>query len=147
MRYYLTYCSLSDYPQTLFSDFLSPSDCSVLIYCSSFSAEKCFNSSDNGQNYRGPVAKSITEMPCLEWTSVNSSFTEERYPELIGAGNSCRNPGRWGLAPWCFVSKYHAELCLVSSCTDSGEQFYTNCVCVYVFVWCSFYTVYVNVHI
>ena len=56
----------------------------------------------------------------MDWSETNTSFTATFYPELVGAGSTCRNPGQWAKAPWCFNNQGLVEPCLVESSTCSN---------------------------
>ena len=80
----------------------------------------CYNSSDYGQSYGGPHSHTVSNQPCMDWSETNTSFTATFYPELVGAGSTCRNPGQWAKAPWCFNNQGLVEPCLVESSTCSN---------------------------
>ncbi|XP_064389291.1 uncharacterized protein LOC135337305 [Halichondria panicea] len=81
----------------------------------------CYNSRDYGQSYGGPHSHTVSNLPCMDWSETNTSFTATLYPELVGAGSTCRNPGQWAKALWCFNNQGLVEPCLVESCSTVGE--------------------------
>ena len=89
---------------------------------------ECYNSSDYGQSYGGTHSHTVSNLPCMDWSDSNTSFTAAQYPELVGANNTCRNPGQWAKAPWCFNQHGLVEPCLVQSCSTHGESRYLSCI-------------------
>lgn len=76
--------------------------------------ENCFW--ENGNGYRGVLAKTTTGKNCIKWAGVMNEMAD--YPELAGQ-NYCRNPGGLENKPWCFVdSKKTIEFCAIPKCAD-----------------------------
>ena len=85
-------------------------------------AVDCYNTSDLGQSYTGRRAITQSGETCDFWSNPHLLFNASLYPELRGAENFCRNPGRLREKPWCFTAKDSWNYCdLPTNCT--GEIF------------------------
>ena len=81
----------------------------------------CYRSSDAGQSYQGNVAVTRGGAPCQAWSSNlvhRHHIKASIFPELVNAENSCRNPGRLGISPWCYTlnSSVVWDYCLIPVC-------------------------------
>lgn len=78
----------------------------------------CYNTSDLGQSYTGRRAITQNGEACEPWSNTHLLFNASLYPELRGAENFCRNPGRLREKPWCFTAKDSWNYCdLPTNCT------------------------------
>ena len=78
----------------------------------------CYNTSDLGQSYTGRRVFTQRSELCDSWSATHLLFNASLYPELNGAENFCRNPGRLREKPWCFTSKDSWNYCdLPTNCT------------------------------
>ncbi|CAK8673207.1 unnamed protein product [Clavelina lepadiformis] len=86
----------------------------------------CLSStSDDGSNYRGWVAKTVSGITCQRWDSQSPhshQVTSETNPDADLRNNYCRTPDTGGNSPkggpWCYTTdiKVEQEICPISIC-------------------------------
>ncbi|KAK3742761.1 hypothetical protein QZH41_018974, partial [Actinostola sp. cb2023] len=84
------------------------------------SSQHCFYG--NGYAYRGNVSVTKSGYKCQSWSDQcpHRHFrSPDKYKELIGAGNACRNPGHQAPSgPWCYTTNPNVrwEYCKITRC-------------------------------
>ena len=58
---------------------------------------------DKGQSYSDTISVTESGRPCISWDQ-QEFYLPSMFPELRGAGASCRNPGGISKKPWCYVN-------------------------------------------
>ena len=84
-----------------------------------FLTEACYHG--DGQSYRGDISRTLSGYTCQPWSSQcpHRHSTPDAFPELIDAGNACRNPGGQApRGPWCYTnnSSRRWDYCDVPTC-------------------------------
>jgi len=71
-----------------------------------FAAIGCYNSQNNGEDYRGTISVTLSGLKCQKWskqTPHDHDYKPRDYPEL--QENYCRNPdGEEEGGPWCYTT-------------------------------------------
>ncbi|KAL9975887.1 hypothetical protein ACROYT_G013103 [Oculina patagonica] len=92
----------------------------------------------DGQTYRGNISVTRSGYTCQSWSSQcphRHHRTLDNYPELVNAGNACRNPGGQApRGPWCYTTNASMrwEYCNISTCSPEDATLsdwspFTNC--------------------
>ncbi|XP_031564423.1 muscle, skeletal receptor tyrosine protein kinase-like isoform X2 [Actinia tenebrosa] len=82
----------------------------------------------NGFAYRGNVSRTHSGYECQSWSEQcphRHLRTPEKYKELIGADNACRNPGHQAPSgPWCYTTNplVRWEYCNITKCPQAHLQ-------------------------
>ena len=80
-----------------------------------------------GSEYRGTIAITKSNSPCLPWNRKPTSTSS--HLELVGGHNYCRNPSAFDSnldEPWCFSAQNpdYPEACNIQKCNNMNLYFY-----------------------
>lgn len=92
---------------------------------------ECWVEDEQGESYRGSVAKTITGKTCQRWDSQaphKHSRTTKNYPFSGLVENYCRNPDEEEM-PWCYTTDPNSrwEYCPITSCSCKKQTQFFGC--------------------
>ncbi|XP_048865389.1 hepatocyte growth factor-like [Brienomyrus brachyistius] len=98
--------------------------CTNIPRCDPESAatDDCYE--DNGENYRGHLAKTRSGIPCGQWEDHRERIRETLAVAAELERNFCRNPDKDKHGPWCFTNSSSTpwDYCNIKPCKTSPNE-------------------------
>ena len=99
------------------------------LYAAFYCTESVFSILDDncflhrGDDYRGTLNITESSTKCKKWNETMYYRHTNKYPELRGGHNYCRNPGQARERPWCLVNENGMDVAQYCNIPRCGKTF------------------------